>query len=276
MSEGAPARTGTPSGRLLMRLTSEGSVVPDCSGGLSGERPVARWLFNVEGQLVEWDWSSQPDPQALASVREIKRAKSKQGHVPRWAYSSTMAGHVRLESSLEHDLFRDLDRRAEIVRLVSQPLQLEWPGPRKHVDQHTPDLLSMDNSGAVTVWNVRPAAKQDEEFIADSDRTREACTEVGWGYEVFAGLTPVRRLNLMWLDGFRRPMPWYEPGLAAIREALPAGGTIGQLQQLDGGAGHILSAMWHAIWVGQIDVSLDAPLVDGTHVRVVPEEVPDR
>ncbi len=182
-----------------------------------------------------------------------------------------MGGHVRLESSLEHDLFRDLDRRAEIATLVAQPLLLEWPGPREPVDKHTPDLLSMDNAGAVTVWDVRPAEMQDEEFIADSEWTREACGEVGWGYEVFAEITPIRRLNLMWLDGFRRPMPWYEPGLAAIREALPTGGTMGQLRELDGGAGHILSAMWHAIWSGEIRSDLDAPFVGGTQVQVSPE-----
>lgn len=247
--------------------------MPDCSGGLSGERLVARWLFNVKGELVEWDWSSPLDPRTLLSVREIKRARSKQGHVPRWAFSTTVGRHVRLESSLEHDLFRDLDRRAEIVTLVSQPSRLEWPGPRKQVDEHTPDLLSMDDMGAITVWDVRPAERQDEEFIADSDRTREACTTVGWRYEVFAEMAPARQLNLMWLDGFRRPMPWYEPGLSAIREALPAGGTIGQLQELDGGTGHILSAMWHGIWSGQISVSLDAPLVDDTQVRLAPEGV---
>lgn len=245
----------------------------DSNGGSLGERPPARWMFNVDGELVEWDWSSPPDPHSMGSVREIKRARSRQAHTPRWAYSVTMSRHLRLESSLEHDLVRDLDRRADVTVLVSQPARLEWLGPRKRLEQHIPDLLSVDTDGVVAVWNVRPAEKQDEEFLADSQRTRQACAEVGWRYELFSGMASVRRINLMWLDGFRRPMPWYEPGLAAIREALPMGGTIAQVQHLDGGAGHVLSATWHGIWSGQLVADLDAPFAGETELRFAAEAV---
>lgn len=249
-----------------MLWLSEGFVVPDSSGDPFGERLVARWMLNVDGELVEWDWSSPPDPRSMGSVREIKRARSRQTHTPRWAFSTTMGRHLRLESSLEHDLVRDLDRRPNVSVLVSQPARLEWPGPRKRVEQHIPDLLSTDASGVVTVWNIRPTEKQDEEFRTDSERTGQACSEVGWRYEVFAGFPSARRINLMWMDGYRRSMPWYEPGLAAIREALPTGGTIGQVQQLDGGAGHVLSAMWHALWAGELFADLDTPFTADTEL----------
>lgn len=247
--------------------------MPDSSGASFGERLSARWLFHLDGELVEWEWPLTLDPRLLGSVREIKRSRSRQSHTPRWAYSTTMGRHLRLESSLEHDLMRDLDRRSDVAVLVSQPARLEWPGPCKRLEQHIPDLLSVDTSNVMTIWDVRPAEKQDEEFLADSERTRQACAAVGWRYEVFSGMASVRRINLMWLDGFRRPMPWYEPGCAAIREALPMGGTIAQVQHLDGRAGHVLSAMWHGVWSGQLVADPDARFSGETELQFAAETV---
>ena len=86
----------------------------------------------------------------------------------------------------------------------------------------------------------------------------EACAEVGWHHEVFSGWSRVRRVNLMWIHGFRRPMPWYPGSLRLLHEYLEGAGTVADVLDLDAGGGHVVSAMWHGIWSGQIDCDLDS------------------
>lgn len=81
----------------------------------------------------------------------------------------------------------------------------------------------MSTYGVVTIWNVRSDEEKDEEFLADSERAWQVCGDVGWRYHVFAGMAAVQRTNLMWLDGYRRSMPWYESGLwPSARRCQPA------------------------------------------------------
>jgi len=243
--------------------------VPDSSCGSLGERPPAGWSFNIDGVLTEWDWAVAPDPYAMGSTRQIRRARARQSYAPAWAFSVTTGTQLRLESGLEHDLVRELDRQPQVRWLVSQPACLEWPrSPSRRATKHTPDLLSLDADGAVTVWDVRPREKQDEEFVLVSELTRAACADVGWRYEVFSEIPPVRRSNLLWLSGFRRPMPWHASSLAVIRDSLSGEGTLADVQHLDDGAGHILSAMWHGIWSGLLDCDLDEPFTGTTRLTV--------
>jgi hypothetical protein len=93
---------------------------------------------------------------------------------------------VHLESGLEHDLVRKPDRDPAIVHMVSRPLRLCWTTPE--IASHTPDLLTVQTDGAVTVWDVRAVEEQDNEFGTKSAITRDACQVVGWRYEVFTGL----------------------------------------------------------------------------------------
>jgi hypothetical protein len=51
--------------------------------------------------------------------------------VPVTAFSTTTNSQVALESGLEHDLLRKLDRMSSVVWLVGQPLELRWSVPNK-------------------------------------------------------------------------------------------------------------------------------------------------
>lgn len=206
----------------------------------------------------------------LRLVRSI-RSRSGAGHVPTWAYSTTVGAHLRLESGLEHDLLRDLDRDPEIAWLASQPARVL---PRRVGAKRAglvPDLMSQTTDGAVTVWAVRPVGRQDDKFLAEIEETTAACAEFGWEHRVFAGMDVVRRSNLMWLDGFRQSMPWYGDALGALRDG---GDTLllSDVLEVDAGEGHVLSAVWHGLRKGQLEVNLDAPFTSATELRFVEDD----
>ncbi|MBX7131986.1 MAG: TnsA-like heteromeric transposase endonuclease subunit [Fimbriimonadaceae bacterium] len=191
-----------------------------------------------------------------------KTASSKRNrHIPVRAFTVTNADHLELESGLEHDLVRRLDRNPEVIHLVAQPLQLSWTRTDVGRRRHVPDLLSLSEDGTVTVWDARSVESQDAKFLDKAEVTRRSCEQVGWRYEVFTGLKDVERLNLLWLHGFRQTPCWLESFNESIHKAASAeGADLGRLFALDDGSGELVACVWHLIWKGQISVDLMAPL----------------
>jgi hypothetical protein len=170
----------------------------------------------------------------------------------------TNAGFVPLESGLEHDLLRRIDRDPSVVRLVSQPFELSWRRPKS--SSHTPDLLAAHRDGAVTVWDVRPLEEQDDDFRAKSGIARAACARVGWRYQLFNGLGETERLNLLWLHGFRCRPVWADRVEEAIQTAArQPNATLGDLFVCDDGTGECKSVVWHLIWCGRLAIDLTIP-----------------
>ncbi len=171
-------------------------------------------------------------------------------HIPVTAHSMTNGASVHLESGLEHDLFRRLDRDPRVAWMVSQPFRLAWRGLP---GRHTPDLLTVDvEGGRVTIWDVRaPEKKQDDEFRAQSRITEHACAAVGWRYEVFGEMAQAERLNLMWLNGFRREPSWLQFHERQIVDLVSGHeATLGALFDADDGCGELKSSVWHMVWKG--------------------------
>lgn len=231
------------------------------------------WSFDVGAGLAVWPWKERPDLSQLRRTR-TPRVKAKSGHVPVHAYSVTVGTHLHLESGLEHDLVRELDRQPDVAWLVAQPCMLRLPAKRggRRVE-HTPDLLSRHVDGTVRLWDVRPQERQDNDFRLKVRLTIEACDDVGWHHGVFSGMSRVRRVNLMWLHAYRRSMPWYAGSLRLLSEYVQRDGTISDVLDLDAGGGHVVSAMWHGIWTGQIDCDLDRPLKRTTRIVLHEAEV---
>ena len=226
------------------------------------------WLFDVGAKLAVWPWFERPDVTQLRRTRTPK-VKAKSGHIPVFAFCVTTRSHLHLESGLEHDLVRELDRRPDVTWLVAQPCLLRLPVKRRGRRlEHTPDLLSRHDDGTIRVWDVRPAERQDADFTLKTRLTAEACADIGWKHEIFGGISGVRRVNLMWIHAYRREMPWYAGSLRLIREYLEGDGTIANVLALDAGGGHVISAMWHGIWSGQIECELDLPLKRETRLIV--------
>lgn len=230
---------------------------------------TAIWFIAVErpGLRAEWDWPTlgAPDPQDLLPTRSPSSGDFSR-HIPVSAYSMTTNTHHELESGLEHDLFKDLDRRRGVVHLVAQPVVLHFPGTHPgRAPRHTPDLLSLHADGSVTVWDARPPDRHDELFEHKSKLTAAACRDVGWTYEVFSGHRPATRMNLLWLSGFKRSEPWHSSWSGELcellsRESRPLGAVIDN----DDGTGELISTMWHLIWTGAIACDLERQIAGST------------
>lgn len=232
----------------------------------------AVWFVALErsGHRAEWDWPSlgAPDPTELFPVRHPASGDFSR-HIPRTGYSVTIGEILKLESGLEHDLVKWLDLRRDVTWLVAQPVLLHFPlQERRRAVIHTPDLLSQHSDGSVTLWDARSAEHHDEMFRYKAALTDEACHRVGWGYRVFDGLPPATRINLLWLAGFRRQMPWYPARTRQLR-ALLEGREIPvvRITEADDGSGELLSSLWHLIATGAVTCALDEPISGGTTVR---------
>lgn len=255
-----------------MFVSNEGFVVPDSIRGDAEGHPLGfSWSFDLGSGVVPWVGSAPPDVRTLRRVRGI-RSRSGAGHVPTWAYSTTVNAHVRLESGLEHDLLRDLDRDPRITWLASQPARVS---PRRSGVKRAglvPDLLSLASDGTVTVWAVKPVRRQNDKFLAEVEETAAACAEFGWTHRVFAGMDVTRRANLMWLDGFRLAMPWYSDALATLRDDKGPVLALSDVLGVDAGHGHVLSAVWHALRNGTLEADLDAPFTTASELRFVEDD----
>lgn len=240
----------------------------DLLGALALRAPGLTWTFKLQGSEVVWMWQRSSSP-PVRNLEPMRRPVSStfSRHVAATAYSMTNRANVHLESGLEHDLFRRLDRDASITWIVSQPFKLAWRGLPGH---HTPDLLTVGVEGRVTIWDVRAPEKQDDEFKVQSRITDDACTAVGWRYETFGEMTQAERLNLMWLNGFRREPSWLRSHHRHIIDLVSgSGATLGMLFEADPGSGELKSSVWHLVWKGILHVDLTSPWGLSTAVRLV-------
>lgn len=235
-----------------------------------GGGPSLGWTVHLPDGVVDWTWakSGAPPVRRLLPLRRPTSSKRNR-HIPATAYSMTTGGVLELESGLEHDLVRHLDRDPQIDWIVAQPFRLSWE-PRS---AHTPDLLTLNVDGALTVWDARAPEKQDDAFRRKCDITRAECSSVGWRYEVFSGFSGVGRANLLWLHGFRRYAPWaqtHEPRIRALVGDHAV--TLGELFAHDDGSGELKSAVWQLLWRGVLSTDmgvrwdLDTEVTVGTGV----------
>lgn len=226
------------------------------------------WSCRLNGRRTDWDWKAgPPDPRQLEPYRRPASGAASR-HVPVRAFSHTVGCHLDLESGLEHDLLRILDRDPSVAWLVPQPMKLSWNDVgRRKLSTHTPDLMSVNIKGDVIVWDVKHADRVSAPgFNAVRRVTESAFRAHGWRYEVFTGVDSVYRHNLLWFQAYRYRPPWtgkYEDDLVS---ACVAGSTLGGLAAGDRD-GERLAVVWHLIWTGRLIVDLTERLTPTTEVR---------
>lgn len=176
-----------------------------------------------------------------------------------------------LESGLEHDLHRRLDRPGTSQHVVPQPLRVVLP----RSGTHTPDFLQVTDEG-VRVWDCKPKSHVDDSVEKLAAEMGEATAAVGWSYALFTGMTIEERINLMWLNGYRVHItirgfsirPWVATHRHAVLEAAAQPTTLGALFDLDDGSGEIISTIWHLVAAAELMVDLTVRLTPESTVRV--------
>lgn len=245
---------------MYRSMTCPPSVTSERDVGSADRRLELVWTFRVAGKaLPAWRWAEQglPPLVQLQPVR-IPRSSNRHRHIPVTAYSMVNSDFVQLESGLEHDLLRRVDRDPAVRGLLAQPFRLSWKGCS--IGHHTPDLLTWHDDRSVTVWDARSVEDQDEDFLGEVAVTARACELVGWQHRVFPGLGQVERLNLLWLHGFRRQPLWSDEYEIQIKTIVGGSGvSLGDLFAHDDGSGQLIALVWHRIWRGTLLIDMDAP-----------------
>jgi hypothetical protein len=225
-------------------------------GRQEGRAMAATWRFHIDDETA-WDWALGPPPVRLLQHVRRPTADAMSRHTPVRMVCQTTGSTLLVESALEYEAARSLDRDPNVEWIVAQPVAITFEDGSTHVA----DLLSAHRDGSVVLWDVRPDDRQDEEFQRVAGLTRSECASVGWGYEVFGTQATARRLNMMWISAYRRPPRWPHTRAARrITETVEGGATVGDVLALDEGDGHTTATMWHLVWTGALDLDLDTPI----------------
>lgn len=241
------------------------------SPDVRADQDATVWKFCIGDEAqAAWDWSTGAPPYLNLGPVRRPRSTAKSKHAPVQVVSYTTGSVLWLESGLEADLVRALDRQNEVVWMVPQPVDLtfDYKVGKRRVS-HVPDLLTVDARGGVALWDVKAPGARGERFMVQASLTAGACEHVGLGYRLFGELPGLLRINLLWLNNHRRVMPWYESAAAELRSLLGDGaGTIATVLDADHGSGHLVSTMWHLLWSGDLVCDLTARIEPKTPVTV--------
>ncbi len=250
------------------------SARPECAsdttsvnqkGSGAAEAPSISWRIRTTATGdVDWDWSYGPP--ALRSLAPVRRPKadSMSRHAPVQMSCQTTGSTLILESGLEYELARELDRDRSVVWIVAQPAMITFADGSRHV----PDLACEHADGRVVVWDARPTERRDEKFLRTAKLTEQACAEVSWEYALYDTAHDARRLNVLWLASFRHEPQWpHHAAHMQLATTCANDVTVGELMELDDGDGHTIALMWHLLWTGELVVDLDERITAGTVVR---------
>lgn len=260
-------------GLVLAMVSEKGRVlVPNDTDGARPDtgHDEAKWIFRIGRASVLCDWSTgAPDTRELQPWR-LPRASALARHSPTHVYCQTTKSHLLVESGTERELVEELDGDPDITWIVSQPCEIHFRLAHKKVKRHVPDLLVRDSSG-VTLWDVRPDHRQTPEFLQVAAWSAAAAEAVGWGYRIFGGHPPARRVNQLWVSAYRQASPCIEAYAETIACGCLDGSitTVGDVVRRDSGYGQLTSAMWHLVWAHRLACDLDSPITMDSSLRWV-------
>lgn len=186
-------------------------------------------------------------------------------------WSVTMGGHVIYESRLELARLLLADQDRSVVAIYAQPFLMR-ASVQGRVRRHVPDYLLVGDDDSITVVDVKPAHRLDDERVAEVLRWAGGeIRALGWGYEVSSEPEPTVLENLRFTAGYRRTMG-IDPGLCAqvLAHAGPGGPTpirgielaLAEQAPAERVRAHVLHLLWH----GRLNVDWTAPLDSASRV----------
>jgi hypothetical protein len=199
------------------------------------------------------------------------RSRKGQAHYPGAYWSAVTGGHVIYESRLELSFLLLADRDPGARAIYAQPFQLV-AGVAGRVRRHVPDFLVADGDGGLTVADVKPLRRLDDDDVKFTfGWTSDLAGKLGWRFEVFSEPEPRILANVRFLAGYRRSRQF---DAAVLEEALALAGRPRLMADLEllvaGAAGSRAAArahLLHLLWSGRLRADLGRPLSGMTRVE---------
>ena len=213
-------------------------------------------------KLPTWD---------IVQVREFT-SYSGQKHMPGLFWMSRMGQLVGYESRLEMFVLMQLDFNPAVTKVVSQPFTLHCQLKGKPF-KHTPDYLTLEDTGKATVIDAKPRAEVDK---LDNRRafaaTEGVCAEIGWHYSVQSEADPTFLANLKWLTGYRKRPPFadsYADDLIKVCQGSPL--PLKALVEKVGPPYLVRPVLFHLLWRRLLSADMYMPFTDETVVDLPKE-----
>jgi hypothetical protein len=203
----------------------------------------------------------------------IRRIPSHVGqkHTPGWFYCATTGTLLGYESYLESQWLTLFDFERDVIGISTQALIFDGVGVGE-TWEHTPDIFCRLADGTARLVDVKnPRRLGDRDVLLQAERTRTACAELDWDYQLLGDVPAQRYTNIAWLRGYRRPLyagAEYVPRLLALAaQPMPIGELISFMDTPE----IALPALFHLIWHHQLACDLDRPLTFATPVTTTEE-----
>ena len=161
--------------------------------------------------------------------------------------------HHWYESLEEMTALMSLDHQYRLRAVSSQPFELRFDDGSKH----TPDFFAVHDDGSRVVYDVKATERIKGDVAEKFALTKDACDQIGWGYEVLTELTRAERHNLEWIASYRRDR--YAPTAAetrTIRDLLRTPQPLGEIRERIPRIHHLYNLMWRR----EIDFDGSQPL----------------
>lgn len=173
-------------------------------------------------------------------------------------FSST-AEHIWHESLFEATALMCWDYRGDVAGVAAQPMRLVFGSGATHF----PDFFLLLESGEQVLCDVRPAARIDDATGVQFSETARLCASVGWRYELFTEIDPIRQSNLEWLAAYRhkrfRPADYTRDRIFDLLEMPQPLGSIAKAL-LPTNTPRALPWIYHMMWMRQIDFAVSKVL----------------
>jgi hypothetical protein len=207
-------------------------------------------------------------------VREFRWYRGSK-HYSGWYWSSTTGRLVAYESRLELARIMLADFAPDVSAIVAQPFRLIGADGRR-IRRHVPDILLVDDDGAVTVVDVKAPYKRDDPDIRALMRWTERTVGMrGWDFEEWHGGPPQLLANVRFLAGYRRDRLIAEDLIPAVRRAVSAGSAIVDIERSVGEspAALVRPVVLHLLWAGELVADMTRPLDGLTFVKLLDQEM---
>lgn len=235
--------------------------------GGSGAVVHAQIEFVSDGDRSRRDASDVLDVafESVARVRTPASWKHKRNYEGLY-WAATIEGHVWFESLYERAAVMRLDRDREVVGIAAQPMWIHWALGGKHA----PDYFVRYRDGRGVLIDVKPDVNIRDDDVTTFALTADLCDRLGWGYTVVSDISVEEHRNLRFLSGYRYGRWASEPVRSRLGEHVGERNSLAEWAELlEDACEQPLGAVYSAMWWGDLDVDVRAPLSLNTRARAV-------